>query len=223
MSKTIHGTKMNYVINLQRRDVKHARINVNYQGSVNFIIPKDFSDEDIISLQNKKNSWITKKITELKVNPNDSINIKKGHILLHGENYKIIDHEDTNFIDVENKLIGNKRYLTNNNLEKWYYQYSKNYLINMIENLSKKHKLNYNKLFIRKQKTKWGNCSPSKNISLNWKIILVPDYVKEYIILHELLHTKILNHSQAFWMHLSYKYPNYNLAIDWIKKYGNNL
>ncbi|MBU0466669.1 MAG: M48 family metallopeptidase, partial [Nanoarchaeota archaeon] len=81
----------------------------------------------------------------------------------------------------------------------------------------------YNKLFIRKQKTKWGNCSPSKNISLNWKIILMPDYVKEYIILHELLHTKILNHSQAFWMHLSHKYPSYNLAIDWIKKYGNSL
>jgi len=84
-------------------------------------------------------------------------------------------------------------------------------------------KLPFNKLFIRESKTKWGNCSKEKNISLNWKLIKAPDYVIDYIIIHELLHTVVMSHTHKFWTLLKSYYPDYKESIKWLEKYGNSL
>ena len=60
----------------------------------------------------------------------------------------------------------------------------------------------YNKVFIRNQKTRWGSCSSKNNISLNLKLILLPSEFIDYVILHELVHTQIHNHSRKFWFEL---------------------
>ena len=56
----------------------------------------------------------------------------------------------------------------------------------------------FNRVTIRHQKTRWGSCSPKNNISLNIKLILLPDALVDYVILHELVHTRIHNHSKNF-------------------------
>ena len=81
----------------------------------------------------------------------------------------------------------------------------------------------YKAVYIRDQKTKLGNCSSDKNISLNWRLIKVPTLVSDYIIIHELVHTKIMNHSAKFWTLLKSLYPDYKEAINWLDKYGNSL
>ena len=59
-----------------------------------------------------------------------------------------------------------------------------------------------NNITIRQQKTRWGSCSPKNNISLNIKLVLLPDVLLDYVILHELVHTRIHNHSRRFWAEL---------------------
>ena len=68
--------------------------------------------------------------------------------------------------------------------------------------LAERHGIAYNKLSVRNQKTRWGSCSSGKNISLNYKITLLPRELMDYIILHELAHIKHANHSPAFWAEL---------------------
>lgn len=65
--------------------------------------------------------------------------------------------------------------------------------------LAEKHSFTYNKATIRNQKTRWGSCSHKDNINLNMKLVLLPDELVDYVILHELVHTKINNHSKKFW------------------------
>ena len=60
----------------------------------------------------------------------------------------------------------------------------------------------YNRLCIRNQKTRWGSCSATNNINLNAKLVLLPDQLIDYVLLHELLHTRIKNHGQEFWEEL---------------------
>jgi predicted metal-dependent hydrolase len=60
----------------------------------------------------------------------------------------------------------------------------------------------YNRLCIRNQKTRWGSCSATNNINLNVKLVLLPDQLIDYVLLHELLHTRIKNHGQEFWEEL---------------------
>lgn len=70
--------------------------------------------------------------------------------------------------------------------------------------LAEKHGFEYNKVSIRNQKTRWGSCSHDNNISLNMKLILLPVDLIDYVLLHELVHTRIRNHSRQFWKELDY-------------------
>jgi predicted metal-dependent hydrolase len=65
--------------------------------------------------------------------------------------------------------------------------------------MANKYGFTYNKLFIRNQKTRWGSCSGKNNISLNVNLIRLRSELIDYVILHELVHTKIKNHSKKFW------------------------
>lgn len=75
-------------------------------------------------------------------------------------------------------------------------------LIVRLEALSEKHGFSYNKVTIRNQRTRWGSCSPKNNISLNMKLVRLPSRLVDYVILHELVHTRIKNHSPEFWNEL---------------------
>jgi predicted metal-dependent hydrolase len=71
--------------------------------------------------------------------------------------------------------------------------------------------------------TKWGNCSAKKNISLNWRLVRAPQNVVDYVILHELLHTEIMNHSQQFWIRMRSIVSDYQTALAWLEKYGSAI
>lgn len=69
--------------------------------------------------------------------------------------------------------------------------------------LSEKHGFTYNNVSLRNQKSRWGSCSSRNNLSLNIKIAALPDELIDYVILHELVHTRIKNHSKTFWSELN--------------------
>jgi len=76
-------------------------------------------------------------------------------------------------------------------------------LVGRLNELSEQHGFSYNKVFMRNQKTRWGSCSAKNNISLNMKLIRLPDEMIDYVLLHELVHTRIKNHTNEFWTELS--------------------
>jgi hypothetical protein len=71
-----------------------------------------------------------------------------------------------------------------------------------LQELAKIHGFKYNRVFFRNQKTRWGSCSSQNNINLNLRLIHLPQELIDYVILHELLHTRIKNHSRQFWNEL---------------------
>jgi predicted metal-dependent hydrolase len=79
---------------------------------------------------------------------------------------------------------------------------AKKILVARLNELTEKHGFTYNRVFIRKQKTRWGSCSAKNNISLNVKLLLLPEKLMNFIILHELVHTRVKNHSKDFWAEL---------------------
>jgi predicted metal-dependent hydrolase len=68
--------------------------------------------------------------------------------------------------------------------------------------LSEKHGFKYGKVSIRRQRTRWGSCSARNNISLNVKLVKLSEELMDYVILHELVHTRVHNHSKKFWAEL---------------------
>lgn len=72
-------------------------------------------------------------------------------------------------------------------------------LVSRLDELAREHGFSYNKVFIRCQKTRWGSCSSKNNINLNIKLTRLPDELRDYVLLHELVHTRIKNHGKLFW------------------------
>jgi predicted metal-dependent hydrolase len=79
---------------------------------------------------------------------------------------------------------------------------AKNKIIARLQHLAGEYGFKYHRVTVRNQKTRWGSCSPANNISLNIKLVLLPDALLDYVILHELVHTRMHNHSKKFWTEL---------------------
>lgn len=73
-------------------------------------------------------------------------------------------------------------------------------------------------LTIRDQRTRWGSCSSSGTLSFNWRLIMVPPTVMQYVVIHELTHMIVPNHSVQFWAQVARYYPSYKEARSWLRK-----
>jgi predicted metal-dependent hydrolase len=213
----------NYI--LVPKEVKHARIRVSEDGCVRIIIPPTFTDNDIEALIQKKQTWIDKNLKFFK--KMSKIHLQRNQLLLFGNRYSYYydsTYQQKIIINHEYKTIRAKRDLLDiTTQEKWYKNIAKQHLTNRTQELSEKLNFKYNKLYIRNQRSKWGNCSKEKNISLNWRLVKAPEFVIDYIIIHELTHSAIMKHNHKFWTLLKSHYPQYQQAINWLDKYGNSL
>lgn len=81
----------------------------------------------------------------------------------------------------------------------------------------------YGRITIRLQKSRWGSCSAAGNLSFNCLLMLCPEEVWDYVIVHELCHRKEMNHSKRFWDLVGRFCPQYRQAEDWLKKNGSAL
>jgi len=92
-----------------------------------------------------------------------------------------------------------------------------------VEDLAAERGLGVPAIAVRAQKTLWGSCSQSGRLSLNWKLILLPCWVRDYVILHELMHIYEFNHSDSFWARVSDAFPEYREAEHWLKTKGEKI
>ena len=88
-------------------------------------------------------------------------------------------------------------------IERAWRKEAKNYLPDRVMQLADKHNFKINRVSIQNAKTRWGSCSHNNNINLSLHLMRLPDYLIDYVILHELVHTKIKNHSSEFWQLLN--------------------
>ena len=100
---------------------------------------------------------------------------------------------------------------------------AKRQLAGRLNRLAKYHGFTFNGVSIRSQKTRWGSCSRTGNISLNVKLVLLPEDLMDYVILHELVHTRIHNHGKGFWAELDKYTGNGKAMASRIRKYGLGL
>jgi predicted metal-dependent hydrolase len=84
--------------------------------------------------------------------------------------------------------------------------------------LAEMHALTVASVHIRNQKSRWGSCSPAGRICLNWRLVLMPDFVRDYVIVHELMHLRRLDHSRAFWKLVAAADPGYESARAWLRQ-----
>lgn len=83
--------------------------------------------------------------------------------------------------------------------------------------------VDYGRITIRSQKTRWGSCSGKGNLNFNCLLMLTPPEVIDYVVVHELCHRKEMNHSRAFWEEVAKILPGYREQVQWLKTKGGNI
>jgi len=89
--------------------------------------------------------------------------------------------------------------------------------------LAARHGLEVTRVSIRNQRSRWGSCSPAGHISLNFRLLLMPPNVREYVLIHELMHLRQANHSIRFWRLVEAACPGFREAERWLKRHGPSL
>ncbi|MDU5107937.1 SprT family zinc-dependent metalloprotease [Clostridium sp.] len=220
----INGNVINY--DLIFKNKKNLSMKLNSKGELVVYAPTDISIEYIEKILNSKEKWITtniNKIEKSKINNNYS----KIHFLGNEFTSKIELSNDDNIYFQKDILIIKSRNLDDtyieNLLSNWYKIQANIIVKNRVDKLAAKCSLFPTKSIIRNQKTRWGSCNSKKEIRLNWRLILMPYYVMDYIIIHELCHLKYMNHSKDFWSLVEKYDTNYKLAEIWLKENGINI
>ncbi|MDV4151656.1 SprT family zinc-dependent metalloprotease, partial [Clostridium sp. AL.422] len=170
----------------------------------------------------KKQKWIISNYNKIM---NEHYNTSNKIIFLGKE--LLLKIVDSNYekIDIDDEIITIKTKNTDSDnvkltLSNWYKEQANAIIIKRTNELAYKYSLHPSKILIRNQKTRWGSCNTKKEIRLNWRLILAPPYVIDYIIVHELSHLKHMNHSSDFWKLVENYNKDYKKAEDWLKENG---
>ena len=207
MNILITRTKRKKTISIQ---VKNGNIEVkapfilNQSSIVSFIQKKEKWIKNKIELQKSIEGEIFKFIGEdliLKIN----IGNKKEAYIKNGFLYLTINNKDNNKEKIKKKM------------ELFYRGLSKKILEEKTFSHSKKMNLYPKKVKVRSYKNRWGSCAYNGDISYNWKLIMLPEKIIDYVIVHELCHLIHFNHSKDFWREVIKILPNYKDSREWLR------
>ena len=126
-------------------------------------------------------------------------------------------------LKLQNVPVQREKTPSEKRLEAIYRKAAREYFPKRVSHYARMLGVTYGKISIRDQKTRWGSCSSEGNLSFNWRLILAPPDVLDYVVIHELCHRKEMNHSKEFWALVESLMPEYKERRKWLRENGNNL
>ena len=212
MSDSFHlvlsnGELYPYKVVVSKR-AKYIRIKLSHKGELSVVRPRSSLIESTHDFMRSKKAWVEKNLGKICLSSINNVPKVLDFPLLM-ETWNIDYIEDLSIDDVVLAEKPNRQLelkgkikdigLIKIKLNKWCQKEAKDIFSLILEEIAEKNGFHYNRLTIRSQKTRWGSCSIRKNISLNSKLLLFPEHIVRYVMIHELCHTIEMNHSSRFW------------------------
>ena len=225
--------KNNFEIKINRSSRRNSVALIVKDNTLYVKAPFYISENTINNIITIKNKWITKKFAEdniLRGQP--IIKYNNGDILLFkGKQYKLnVKEFSSNRAELTNNFLNiyiNGSYqnkgIIKDILFKWYFfesEYNLNKTVTYYKDLMD---VSVNNIKISEYKSKWGSCNITKKLTFDWRIIMAPEQVIRYLVVHELSHIRHPNHSRSFWSNVESFMPDFNIHRKWLSKNGKFL
>jgi len=203
------------------------------QGEVFIYIPSRLPLKRATEFVLLKTSWIQKKLAEQSLKEVPSKHFIDGESFLflakhytlrlfqNNSSPSVIKTPDN--LELHGRLNRLSKTAIRAALVSWYKQQAKQYLTSRTAEISRKINLAPTSITVKTYKARWGSCGVRGDIQFNWKLMLAPPEVIDYVIIHELCHLKHHNHSAQFWQLVSINCPDFNVSRQWLKTNGFKL
>jgi len=199
---------------------KRKSIALIIENNGDFIVraPIIANENSIYKFINQKKEWIIKKRMEQLQNSPKPFNITNDSLIsILGKDHTIKLTENTR-VKVADNIIYVPIVNSKEKLIQYLKRLAKSIITTEVNNMCLKFNFKYASISINSAKTRWGSCSGSNKLHFTYKLMLCPTDVVTYIVVHELCHTKVKNHSQKFWHLVESCYPNYRICEKWLKQ-----
>lgn len=207
---------MEYILRRSAR-ARHVRLHVNPLEGLVVVVPLRFDGARVPELLNAKRSWIDRKLSALAnidhdISPPETIELKAVAKTWH------VDYRSSLSASVAARSAGSDVILSGAvddhakcraAIRRWLARQAKHELVPWLEQLSDAHDLPFRKVTVRGQKTLWGSCSSRKTISINYQLLFLEPSLVNCVLIHELCHTRHLNHGVGFWQLVGQLQPEY--------------
>jgi predicted metal-dependent hydrolase len=204
---------------------KSVGIQVLPNAHVKVTIPTFYPKFFVSKILKDKEEWIH--AAQLKMLAQQKNTLTDGAYLYLGKEYQLelrpgqkelvaVSSDKISVATPNQKFV--KTYLTS-----WYKQEARKIIVARVNHYAKIANLEFKSVAITTAETRWGSCSSNKTLNFNWKLVMAPIEVIDYVITHELAHLTELNHSRAFWETVRKMYPLYREYRTWLRRNGESL
>lgn len=213
------------IIRSQRRTLA---LIVKPDGTLIVRAPRKASAKSIREFVEKNIEWIHKKQAQVRsfVPQAPKRYVQGEHFLYLGSSYPLEIVPDLKPVLQLNggfKLAEHAKDLAVVEFERWYRVQAKEILKERVDFFARQYGFHYTGLKINAARTRWGSCSAKRSLNFSWRLIMAPMKSVDYVVLHELVHTVIHNHSRQFWNKVEKIMPDYKVHRQWLKKHGPEL
>jgi predicted metal-dependent hydrolase len=221
MSSPAQESPIPYTVRRSTR-ARRVRVNVHAHTGVEVVLPQRAPERAAAAAVSELRPWIERRLQEAR-DVLDRLAARAGTVPYLDASLELVAQPGRERVHRDGTRLlvptGDPRPA----LERFYRRSARAEIAPRLDRATQTAGSSYSGLDIRGQRTRWASCSASGRMSFNWRLLLAPERVLEYVVWHEVCHLEILDHSPRFWASVARRWPGYQRDRAWLRQHGATL
>jgi predicted metal-dependent hydrolase len=218
----VEASGINYQVRRSER-ARRVRVTVDPTRGVEVVLPRRAPAREAAAAISELRPWIERRMREV-ARAREAVAARGNTVPYLGQTLETLTDPGRTRVHRRGDMLlvpaGEEREPA---LERWYRRAAKAEIAPRLDHACRMAGSSYSALTIRGQRTRWASCSRSGAMSFNWRLLLAPEPVLDYVVWHEVCHLHVMDHSPRFWALLGQHWPQYREHAGWLRRHGQTL
>ena len=202
---------------------RRVRVRVDHERGVEVVLPHRAAEREAAAAIRELRPWIERRIAELQ-RTRAAVAARGATVPYLGETLQLVRERGRTRVHRRDAMLlvpGDADHRPA--LERWYRRQARAEIAPRLDVATAAAGTAYSGLTIRGQRTRWASCSAAGAMSFNWRLLLAPAPVLDYVVWHEVCHLEVMDHSPRFWALMEARVPDWREPSAWLRRYGSTL
>jgi predicted metal-dependent hydrolase len=219
--RTVSGAVIPYQVRRSDR-ARRVRVSVDIERGVEVVLPRRAAEREAAAAIAELGPWIERRVAELE-RVRAALAARGETVPYLGRPLRLMAQPGRTRVHRQGDALLVPLTDRRSALERWFRRAARAEIEPRLAHACGLAGSSYSKLTIRGQRTRWGSCSPTGTLSFNWRLLLAPEPVLDYVVWHEVCHLEVLDHSPRFWALVAQRCPAYREQVRWLRRNGATL